>query len=904
MDEKILPAFEGNKNCIVFSSNERFAPVTAVAVKTLLKNGSKDNKYDILLLETEIKSETKNRLIEMVSEFENASLRIIDVKHYAGRRRFYTKNREELSREAYYRLFIPYILGDEYEKALYLDADMIFYKDVNELFDIELGDHLIAAVRDYWGTCNCYMPWDERRSYRESIGLKEIDEYVISATIVFNLDVFRRSYDLDDVLKFASERHWMQHDQDIINVLCKGKIFHLSPSWGYVTDFGNNHYLPQYLQKELVEAEQNINVFHFAANRKPWNNQYTEDHMNFWREAARTPFFVDILLLIKTSERLNYVIYFLKSDPAVSDLDWTIDEISAHDADKDHPEGRYFKGIYLGKYGGGHARYRVIRIEKGILHLEGMLGFFGVDTDCEVKVRFLINDELYPVSKQLDENEVDIKTGAIRYRGVSFVFEIPVSELKEKYKRGFSIVPDCLVNGKEVKKDTLGFEPYSPIVRDLKYSYAPLGDYVVYTDRKKLVFKNNNLLRRFLYERRLILLNFFVPRKPYLRAIFIRKAIHIGQLFKRRPIWLITDRVMKADDNGEAFFIYLNSRKDKDKIDTYFVIDKESEDYKRLSGIGKVVSPGSVKHKLLLTRADCVVSSQTDKVFRYPFLWNGRLYRDMLANVKFVFLQHGVLEKDASRWLKRRNQEIRGMVTSAARERDSILAGDYDYSPDEIWLTGLTRFDRLENAAEKIVTIAPTWRKYLCSGQDKKTGSWNLNPGFEKSEYVCFYRDLANDKRLNEALKQNGFTLKFKIHPSLRGHEDAFCFENKDIWWNDSVSYRDIFKKSSLFITDYSSAISDFVYMRKPIMYCQFDRDTFYSEGHIVDKGDFSYEDEGFGEVTYDIDSTVSLIIDYMENGCVMKDKYKKRADDYYEYNDRNNCERVYEKVLALVEER
>ena len=152
-------------------------------------------------------------------------------------------------------------------------------------------------------------------------------------------------------------------------------------------------------------------------------------------------------------------------------------------------------------------------------------------------------------------------------------------------------------------------------------------------------------------------------------------------------------------------------------------------------------------------------------------------------------------------------------------------------------------------------------------------------------------------------MKQYGYTLKFKIHPSFATHEDKFGFDDPEIWWGEAAGYKDIYKKSSLIITDYSSSINDFIYLYKPIMYCQFDFDDFYGGTHITQRGDFDYESEGFGEVSKDVASTVDNIISYMKDDCRLKDTYKKRIDDFFAYHDRNNCERIFNKICELNEE-
>ena len=101
-------------------------------------------------------------------------------------------------------------------------------------------------------------------------------------------------------------------------------------------------------------------------------------------------------------------------------------------------------------------------------------------------------------------------------------------------------------------------------------------------------------------------------------------------------------------------------------------------------------------------------------------------------------------------------------------------------------------------------------------------------------------------------------------------------------------------------LSDYSSAVFDFGYLKKPVIYTQFDKEQFFSGEHVCRKGYFDYERDGFGEVEYDLDSTVDRIIEYMENGCKMKEVYKKRVDEFFAFNDKNNCERLYQRITEL----
>lgn len=117
------------------------------------------------------------------------------------------------------------------------------------------------------------------------------------------------------------------------------------------------------------------------------------------------------------------------------------------------------------------------------------------------------------------------------------------------------------------------------------------------------------------------------------------------------------------------------------------------------------------------------------------------------------------------------------------------------------------------------------------------------------------------------------YRFQFKIHPAFYSLSEEFGFAENVLILPDDVSYKDIYAKSSLLVTDYSSSIYDFAYLRKPIVFCQFDCDGFFSGMHMGLKGSSNYEQDGFGEVEYDLDGTVNRIIEYMENGCELKEK-------------------------------
>lgn len=877
MNSKVKPIFDDTDNCIVFSSNNDFIPCLSVMIQSIIDNSVKNKKYDILVLNKDILPLSQKVLSEMVSGYTNFSIRFINVTEYIDGIKFYTANRDNITEEAYYRLLIPWILDERYIRALYLDGDMVALTDVTKIFDIDLKGNIIAAVRDYWGICNCYIPNDSMKEYRKSIGIKKIDNYIISATILFDLEKFRDYITLDKVFGIVEAKQWKQHDQDVINIIMQGKILFISPSWGYMSDYGNNKYLPKYLQEDLKQNEDHINIVHFGGVRKPWSKLYVDYHMLFWQFAYRTPYFSFLLNKIRFHEYKAFVVYNL-SKGKINKYNTTNGiELS-------------YKGVSLGNYDNMIVRYQRIFIDSNNIHLEGLVGFYCVDENTQIKVYFDVNNEIIEVNKQISSNSYTDDRKMI-YRGEFFSIDFNIdTEIEYKIKIISSI------DGYKIYSKNFFCEKYFPLSGKYSESYYSSHNWVLKKNKEVLILRHSDNI--FKYEQLFLKQIYSIGGLSNIKAVISRVICYILKRYKHRPIWMISDRLSKADDNGEAFFKYLNSI--DNNIDTYFVISKNSQDFNRLKKYGNVVDAYSWKHKILLLLANVVIASQTDELFRNPFWGNYVLYKDYLSNIKFIFLQHGIISTDLSRWLCRRRQGISGFITSSEKEKEIILNGNYNYTDKELWLTGLPRFDYLRDSKEKLITIQPTWRKYLALYQDHKTGIWELVPNFSQSKYAKFFRNLLSNKKLLVSAKKYGYKIQFKIHPSFLSKQEAFNLPKNIIIVDDAVSYRSIYEKSSLIVTDYSSSVYDFLFLRKPIIYCQFDKEEFFNGKHMGTQSYFDYEKDGFGEVEYDLESTVNRIIEYMQNNCTLKEKYRERIDRFFAFNDRNNCQRVYEAIKSL----
>ncbi len=436
---------------------------------------------------------------------------------------------------------------------------------------------------------------------------------------------------------------------------------------------------------------------------------------------------------------------------------------------------------------------------------------------------------------------------------------------------------------------------YSPLVSDVKNTHFYKNGVMFVPTR--LGIKATHMSRQDARKKELAFCKSLFKGKDIAgkKAALIRLLTFYARTKKKKQIWLICDKANRADDNGEAFFCYLQEKKPSN-IDSYFLVDKASPDYNRLKKVGKVVPYLSRKHKMLYLMADYVISAYSHDEINNPFFKYKKYYADLMQDCQYVFLQHGIIKDDLSRGLNRFHKNIRLFICSTVAETESIINNPkYGYSVNEVVMTGLPRYDRLYHDEKNEIVIMPTWRRSLFGDYHAEKSQWDLKPGFTESPFFCFYNSLLNDERLLSVARKYGFTINFVPHPVLFPYVDRFQVPDEVHLWGETVTYRDMFARNKLLLTDFSSVAFDFAYLRKPVLYAHFDTNH-YEEGY------FNYEQDGFGEVEYDLDNTVTRIIEYMESDCHLKDKYRERIDNFFAFHDDNNCQRVFEAIIASEE--
>lgn len=242
---------------IVFSTDHNYVMPTCVTIHSLLFTADKDTNFDInVIIDSNVNEEDKEKMRREVEPFGDRS-RISFVE--IGNTFSDGFEIRDISKACYNRLLIPWLLP-QYDKVIYSDVDIIFKGDISSAYNIEAGDNLVFGVgSEVWKKGLIFK-------YLKKINL-DPEEYINSGFILINSKL-QREQNLKDRYLELSKHKFLYQDQDIINIVCKGKIGHLP----YKFNVKPIDY------KTITSGD--TKVIHFFG-LKPWN-YFTYSWMEWW----------------------------------------------------------------------------------------------------------------------------------------------------------------------------------------------------------------------------------------------------------------------------------------------------------------------------------------------------------------------------------------------------------------------------------------------------------------------------------------------------------------------------------------------------------------------------------------------------------------------------------------------
>lgn len=489
--------------------------------------------------------------------------------------------------------------------------------------------------------------------------------------------------------------------------------------------------------------------------------------------------------------------------------------------------------------------------------------------------------------------------GRTAYEEDTFRITLPCREMKKRNR--LSLTEER--NGQLEELPILTRRYTSRITREWKDSYWSFGKYAMRFGNKRNTILVERMSAAAHLVREAAALGRLALGGKIKREMFWKRLDYWRSwpMYHRQNIWLTFDKIYKGGDNGEYFYKYMMTRRDTDVVPAY-LINEEAPDRKRLEEEGyQPLIFGSRKHRRMFLHAKMIFATHAG-IYNFNGISEEELpYLQDLMNAEAICIQHGLSVQDLAFNANRAFNNNKRYYCASGYEVENLLQPIYGYDdPSVIRLTGVPRYDGLVNDDRRQILITPTWRSYIALPSEGKNNSRPYFDGFKETVYYKVYNDLISAPELLETARRTGYRILYLVHPNIceQARDFTQC-EGVEIISALDVNYEKILTRSSLMVTDYSGVQFDFAYMRKPVVYYHTPKLPPHYE-----EGGFFYDTQGFGEICTGHQELVDTLCDYMERDCQLKPFYREREDDFFAFDDHNNCQRIFEDALEYQKKR
>lgn len=240
---------------VALAPDDNYAYFASVVIKSAVANSSNPENITFWILDGGLSDKSKSIL---KSSAKNVEFLVIDKEVFAD-----FKGKGYISISAWYRFALSKLLPTNISKILYLDCDIAVNCDLQEMFEIDLNNYAIGAVKD------CI--W---KKFNKRIDLDSNYHYFNSGVLLINVDYWRENKieeKLFGFLKESPERINML-DQSVLNIVLGKEYKEFPLQW-------NVQYVPAYIEEccyekqEFQSAMANPKIIHFVNRFKPWDVQ-------------------------------------------------------------------------------------------------------------------------------------------------------------------------------------------------------------------------------------------------------------------------------------------------------------------------------------------------------------------------------------------------------------------------------------------------------------------------------------------------------------------------------------------------------------------------------------------------------------------------------------------------------
>lgn len=256
---------------IFLSSDNNYAPYIATTIASICDNTAAFCEFYIL--DGGIKTDNKTKIKTLMEQYNNFSIEYINIDTEKYFKNFVTNS--YITLPTYYRFIIPQ-LKLNLERILYLDVDIIVKGDIQELFNTNLDNKVLGAIKDLGDSY--YI-----KRLKFNVEIDPSHTYCNAGVLLIDCKKWREQ-NISEKL-FNTEKKYrgklLCNDQDVLN-----KVF-------------ENNYKMLLEKFNALTLKGDTVIRHYYSKPKPWeikqdiknSSQLLQDVDLFWYYAQKTPYY-------------------------------------------------------------------------------------------------------------------------------------------------------------------------------------------------------------------------------------------------------------------------------------------------------------------------------------------------------------------------------------------------------------------------------------------------------------------------------------------------------------------------------------------------------------------------------------------------------------------------------------
>jgi lipopolysaccharide biosynthesis glycosyltransferase len=253
------------EHAVLLISDQRYLPAARFVAAQALRQASGD--FDIVVMTHDCSAESQALF--------DPRVKVVDVEPDPRLQALTHTARK--STATYARLGAIERLRGIYRKVLYVDCDIwIGSRPIGRLFDLDTGEHEIAAVRD---TGEIFRPRSQRWiDYKAKLGLPPGALYFNTGVMLIDVEKFcRAAIGADAIAYLASGRYRGPfHDQSALNAILAGRWLEISPLWNWT-----------FAPRARITEKYDPMIIHFIGPNKPWRDRRAKFHPKYRAEMRK-----------------------------------------------------------------------------------------------------------------------------------------------------------------------------------------------------------------------------------------------------------------------------------------------------------------------------------------------------------------------------------------------------------------------------------------------------------------------------------------------------------------------------------------------------------------------------------------------------------------------------------------